>query len=65
MWYLNLKVNPKVQVQIKKEVLHLTARDANDEERERYWRRLVEIYPPIDDYQSWTDRTIPLVVCEP
>jgi deazaflavin-dependent oxidoreductase (nitroreductase family) len=65
MWYLNLKVNPKVQVKIKKEVLHLTAREAKDEERERYWRRLVEIYPPIDDYQSWTDRTIPLVVCEP
>jgi deazaflavin-dependent oxidoreductase (nitroreductase family) len=65
MWYLNLKANPAVQVQIKKEVLHLTAREANDEERARYWPRLVEIYPTIDDYQSWTDRVIPLVVCEP
>jgi deazaflavin-dependent oxidoreductase (nitroreductase family) len=65
MWYLNLNANPKVQVQIKKEVLHLTAREANDEERARYWPRLVEIYPTIDDYQSWTDRVIPLVVCEP
>ena len=37
MWYLNLKANPKVQVQIKSEVLDLTARDANDEERQRYW----------------------------
>ncbi len=35
MWYLNLKANPKVQVQIKKEVLDLTARDATDEERAR------------------------------
>jgi F420H(2)-dependent quinone reductase len=65
MWYLNLKANPKVQVQIKKEILHLTAREANDEERAGYWPRLVEIYPTIDDYQSWTDRQIPLVVCEP
>jgi F420H(2)-dependent quinone reductase len=65
MWYLNLNANPKVQVQIKKEVLYLTAREANDEERARYWPRLVEIYPTIDDYQSWTDRVIPLVVCEP
>ncbi|HKP43789.1 nitroreductase family deazaflavin-dependent oxidoreductase [Mycobacterium sp.] len=65
MWYLNLTANPKVQVQIKKEVLHLTAREADDEERSRYWPRLVEIYPAIDDYQSWTDRVIPLVVCEP
>jgi F420H(2)-dependent quinone reductase len=32
MWYLNLKANPKVQVQIKKEVRDLTARDATDED---------------------------------
>jgi F420H(2)-dependent quinone reductase len=24
----------------------------------------VEMYPTYEDYQSWTDRTIPLVVCE-
>jgi deazaflavin-dependent oxidoreductase (nitroreductase family) len=65
MWYLNLKTNPKVQVQIKSEVLNLTARDANGEERERYWPQLVQMYPTYEDYQSWTDRVIPLVVCEP
>jgi deazaflavin-dependent oxidoreductase (nitroreductase family) len=65
MWYLNLKTNPKVAVQIKKEVLDLTARDATDEERAKYWPRLVEMYPTYNDYQSWTDRVIPLVVCEP
>jgi deazaflavin-dependent oxidoreductase (nitroreductase family) len=65
MWYLNLKANRKVQVQIKNEVLDLNARDANDEERERYWPPLVQMYPAYEDYQSWTDRVIPLVVCEP
>jgi deazaflavin-dependent oxidoreductase (nitroreductase family) len=65
MWYLNLKANPKVSVQIKKEVLELTARDATDEERAKYWPQLVDMYPSYDDYQSWTDRTIPIVVCEP
>jgi deazaflavin-dependent oxidoreductase (nitroreductase family) len=65
MWYGNLKANPKVQVQIKKEVLDLTARDANDEERARYWPQLVQMYPSYENYQSWTDRVIPLVVCEP
>jgi deazaflavin-dependent oxidoreductase (nitroreductase family) len=64
-WYLNLKADPKVQVQIKSEVLNLTARDANEEERQRYWPQLVQMYPTYDDYQSWTDRVIPLVVCEP
>jgi len=64
-WYLNLKADPKVQVQIKDELLDLTARDANEEERQRYWPQLVQMYPTYDDYQSWTDRVIPLVVCEP
>src|SRR6201747_908553 len=31
LWYLNLKANPKVQVQVKKDVLDLTARDATDQ----------------------------------
>jgi F420H(2)-dependent quinone reductase len=44
MWYLNLKADPKVQVQIKNEVLDLNARDANGEERARYWPQLVEMY---------------------
>ena len=65
MWYLNLKANPQVQVQIKKEVLNLTARDATEEERAKYWPQLVKMYPSYEDYQSWTDRTIPIVVCEP
>jgi deazaflavin-dependent oxidoreductase (nitroreductase family) len=65
MWYLNLKANPKVQVQIKKEALDLQARDATDEERAKYWPQLVQMYPTYTDYQSWTDRQIPIVVCEP
>ncbi|MCU1699505.1 MAG: deazaflavin-dependent nitroreductase family protein [Mycobacterium sp.] len=65
MWYLNLKADPKVSVEIKDEKLELTARDATEDERNLYWPKLVEMYPTYDDYQSWTDRKIPLVVCEP
>lgn len=65
MWYLNLKANPKVQVQIKKELLDLTARDATDAERAQYWPQLVDMYPSYEDYQAWTDRTIPIIICDP
>ena len=65
MWYLNLKDNPKVQVQIKKEILDLQARDATNEERAKYWPQLVQMYPSYTDYQSFTDRQIPIVVCDP
>ncbi|WIM86294.1 nitroreductase family deazaflavin-dependent oxidoreductase [Candidatus Mycobacterium wuenschmannii] len=65
MWYLNLKANPKVTVQVKKEVLKLTARDATQEERDHYWPPLVAMYSSFEDYQSWTDRVIPIVICDP
>ena len=65
MWYLNLKANPAVSVQIKDEVLHLTARDATEAEPPQYWPRLLQIYSSFDDYQSWTDRVIPVVICDP
>ena len=65
MWYLNLKANPKVTVQIKDEILTLTARDATESERAEYWPKLTAMYSSFDDYQSWTDRVIPVVICDP
>ncbi|MEI7715886.1 MAG: nitroreductase family deazaflavin-dependent oxidoreductase [Mycobacterium sp.] len=65
MWYLNLKANPKVSVQIKDEVLDLTARDATEDERALYWPKMVAMYTSFDDYQSWTERVIPVVICDP
>lgn len=64
-WYLNLKENPAVQVQIRNERLALSARDATDEERACYWPPLMRMYPPYRGYREATDRIIPLVVCEP
>ena len=65
MWYLNLKANPSVSVQIKDEVLNLIARDATEEERAHYWPKMASMYSSFDDYQSWTDRVIPVVICDP
>jgi len=64
-WYLNLKTEPKVRVQVRDEVMDLIARDATDHERRLYWRKLTRIYPPYKGYQQAADRRIPLVVCEP
>jgi deazaflavin-dependent oxidoreductase (nitroreductase family) len=64
MWYRNLKSNPKVHIQIRGEHLDLIARDASDDERKRYWPRLIKIYPPYRGYRQAADRVIPLVVCE-
>jgi deazaflavin-dependent oxidoreductase (nitroreductase family) len=63
-WYRNLKADPKVHIQIRGERLDLIARDADDAERNLYWRKLIRIYPPYRGYRQAADRVIPLVVCE-
>ena len=65
MWYLNLRANPQVTVQVKSRVRPMTAQVADPGERARLWPRLVDMYADFDNYQAWTDRTIPVVVCTP
>lgn len=65
MWYLNLTADPAVSFRIRDEVLRLTARDATEAERGEYWPKLDAMYPDFADYRSWTDRQIPVVICEP
>jgi F420H(2)-dependent quinone reductase len=64
-WYLNLRDNPDVTIQEGKHTTVMRARDATDDERQRLWPQLVEIYADFDTYQGWTDRKIPVVICEP
>jgi len=64
LWYRNIQANPEVTIQIRSRVRTMRARVATPEERAEYWPRLVEMYPDFDKYQSWTERTIPVVVCD-
>lgn len=65
MWYANLKANPAVSFRIRDEVLQLRARDATEAERDEYWAKLDAMYPDFADYRRWTDRQIPIVICDP
>ncbi|ANI42223.1 nitroreductase family deazaflavin-dependent oxidoreductase [Mycolicibacterium vaccae] len=65
MWYLNIKANPQVTFQIKNEKLTLTAREATDAERDEYWPKLDAIYPDFANYRTYTDRKIPILICDP
>jgi deazaflavin-dependent oxidoreductase (nitroreductase family) len=42
----------------------LTAREIDDAEREHWWKLAVEAYPPYAEYQTKTDRLIPVFVLE-
>lgn len=63
-WYLNIRAHPAVEVQVRGNRLRMRARDATDDERDRYWPVLTGIYPPYRGYREAADRPIPLVVCE-
>jgi deazaflavin-dependent oxidoreductase (nitroreductase family) len=41
------------------------AREVFGGERDEWWRRGVEAYPPYAEYQQKTDRQIPVFVLEP
>ena len=64
-WYLNLRDNPQVTIQIGKEKHDLVARTATEAERAELWPDLVDTYADYDTYAAWTERTIPVVICEP
>ena len=63
-WYLNLRDQPEVQVQIYGDKFPAHARDATPEERAELWPKMTEIWPPYDEYQEKTDREIPIVILE-
>lgn len=63
-WYLNLQANPEVTVQIKDDRFTADARTATAEERPAMWKHMAEVWPDYDNYQTKTDREIPIVVLE-
>lgn len=63
-WYLNLRENPEVQVQVRGDRFRAHARTATPEEHEALWPRMAEIWPPYNEYQAKTDRQIPIVILE-
>ena len=64
-WFHNLRAHPETSVQVGREVRSVRARVAGPEERAALWPRLVELYSDFDNYQSWTEREMPVVVLDP
>jgi deazaflavin-dependent oxidoreductase (nitroreductase family) len=61
-WYLNLREDPKVRIQVGAEEFEATASDASGTERDRLWKLMVKIWPDYENYQTRTERVIPVVV---
>jgi len=63
-WFRNLQENPEVGVQIKGETFRAHARVATPEEKPAMWAHMLEVWPDYAEYQTKTDREIPIVVLE-
>jgi deazaflavin-dependent oxidoreductase (nitroreductase family) len=64
-WYHNLRANPDTEIEVGGEPIRVSTRTASPQERERLWPELVRMYASYADYQERTERTIPVVICEP
>ncbi|MGY1808185.1 nitroreductase family deazaflavin-dependent oxidoreductase [Blastococcus sp. SYSU D00669] len=64
-WVHNLRAAPdQVTVQDGPEPWDGVAREISGEEREIWWKRAVDAYPPYAEYQERTDRLIPVFLVE-
>lgn len=65
-WYHNLKAHPECEVQILGRSTRYVAREAQGEERERYWQLAVSYYAGYEKYKARAGkRTIPVMLLEP
>ena len=66
VWVYNLREDPNVEVRDRTEVMPMRVREVEDAaERERLWALCIETFPPYEEYQGKTSRTIPLFLAEP
>jgi deazaflavin-dependent oxidoreductase (nitroreductase family) len=63
VWVNNLRADPtSVVIQDGPEPFDAEVRELSGDERDVWWERAVAAYPPYVEYQTRTDRTIPVFV---
>lgn len=65
LWYLNILADPNVEIQYMADRWEAVARTAESPEREELWAEACTQWPAFNDYQTRTERRIPVVVIEP
>ena len=65
VWYYNVKANPRVELQDGTAVGDYEAHEVFGDEKAAWWERAVAAWPDYAEYQSKTDRQIPVFVLTP
>jgi len=61
-WFENLQANPEATIEVKDATVAVRSSVAEGEERARLWSLMAEAWPAYNDYQTRTERQIPVVV---
>ncbi|MEI7925206.1 MAG: nitroreductase family deazaflavin-dependent oxidoreductase [Chloroflexota bacterium] len=65
-WVHNLRANPDVEIRDRDVVTKMRVREVEaGAERDRLWAIAAQAYPPYDEYQTKTERMIPVFLAEP
>jgi F420H(2)-dependent quinone reductase len=62
VWYHNVTANPRVELQDGTETHDYEAREVFGDERATWWERAIRAWPDYAEYQTKTDRQIPVFV---
>ena len=65
VWYYNIAKNPRVELQDGSVTRDYDAREVFGDEKAAWWERAVAAWPDYADYQTKTDRQIPVFVLTP
>jgi len=65
VWYYNIAKNPRVELQDGAITRDYDAREVFGDEKAVWWERAVAAWPDYADYQTKTDRQIPVFVLTP
>jgi deazaflavin-dependent oxidoreductase (nitroreductase family) len=63
-WFHNLKAHPEARIEVGAETLDVTARVLDEDERAPIWAEQKARYPGFADYETKTDRVIPVVMLD-
>jgi len=68
LWYLNMKANPEVRLQIGGQARQMMVRRLEGKEEEEAWRDAYQVYPAYEEYRQragMRNRQIPILLLEP
>jgi deazaflavin-dependent oxidoreductase (nitroreductase family) len=65
VWYYNVKTQPRVELQDGPVIKDYEAHEVFGDEKAAWWDRAVQAWPDYAEYQTKTDRQIPVFVLTP